>query len=285
MPEVWINGQASMSVNPLDRGLAYGDGLFATMRVNQGEIQFFSAHMERLTQGAFRLGFQWTPSKALCAQLTTLAKVNPQSCIKLLLTRGTGGRGYSVPLNRPNVVFDGAASQNALNVTEVVSVSALPAQYLNWQQQGISLTCSDVLLGRQPKLAGIKHCNRLEQVLIKSAALPSHSQDWLVLDSNRNIVESSMANIFFVFDDKLVTPRISYSGVAGMMREQVIYQLLHMGHKIEVTDIAYDKLSQVKHVFISNSLFEVVDVVAIDNFTFDRAIWTSSLREHLSLTL
>ncbi|GIU47886.1 4-amino-4-deoxychorismate lyase [Shewanella sairae] len=299
MAQVWVNGEFDIGVSPLDRGLAYGDGLFATMRVNQGHILFLDEHMERLTQGAFRLGFSWTPSAALYSHLTTLAQANPQSCIKLILSRGAGGRGYGVELNRVNQAFTQydlssaaksgsqheTASNNSLNVTEVISLSGLPEHYQNWQQQGICLARSEVLLGKQPKLAGIKHCNRLEQVLIKSAVLPLGYQDWLVVDSSNNMIESSMANIFFVIEDKIMTPRISHAGVAGMMREQLIYQLLGRGFKVEITDIDYDKLSSVKHAFISNSLFGLVDVVAIDSFTFERAVWTSSLREHLSLTL
>ncbi|MGM8892181.1 aminotransferase class IV, partial [Psychrobacter sp. 1Y1] len=147
------------------------------------------------------------------------------------------------------------------------------------------LALSPVSLGKQPKLAGIKHCNRLEQVLIKSIELPEGIHDWLVIDFEDNIIESSMANIFFVVDEKLVTPRMSYAGVAGMMREQVMHQLLQMGHKIEVTDIQYSRLNQVKHAFITNSLFGLVDIVRIDDFTFTPATWTPSLREQLSLTL
>lgn len=298
MTQVWVDGQPDKNVNPLDRGLAYGDGLFATMRVHQGEIQFLNTHFERLTQGAYRLGFNWQPSSALTLQLKALAKANPKACIKLLLTRGVGGRGYGAAVVRHNsaIILDSAQRDRdslessslasaPLNVTEVVSVHALPTHYEQWQQQGIRLALSDVRLGRQPKLAGIKHCNRLEQVLIKSVDLAENAQDWLVLDSDDNVIESSMANIFFVVDKAIITPRISFSGVAGMMREQVIHQLLAMGYSVRITDFHYSMLADAKHVFITNSLFGLVDVVAIADRRFSRASWTSRIREHLSLTL
>ncbi|MCK8045535.1 aminodeoxychorismate lyase [Shewanella sp. 1CM18E] len=291
MSDVWVNGQPDTNVNPLDRGLAYGDGLFATMRVNQGQIQFLTAHLERLIQGAFRLGFNWLPSAELKQQLTHLAQANPDSCIKLLLTRGAGGRGYGIDLVRHNLAFTGdevviASSKAGLPiVNEIVSVHALPAQYATWQQEGISLALSDIKLGRQSKLAGIKHCNRLEQVLIKSAAVPKHAQDWLVIDSDDNIIESSMANIFFVVEQVIMTPRISFAGVAGMMREQVLYQLLEMGYKVEICDFHYSMLAKAQHAFITNSLFGLIDVVAIDDKQFSRTSLTSKVREQLSLTL
>lgn len=295
MTQVWVDGQPDNQINPLDRGLAYGDGLFATMRVHQGEIQFLNDHLNRLTQGAYRLGFHWTPTKDLKQQLGALAKTNPNTCIKILLTRGVGGRGYGASIVRPNPaitstppsgqVFEPTLVAPALTATEIVSVHTLPMHYQQWQQQGVSLAVSDVRLGRQPRLAGIKHCNRLEQVLIKSIDLVEPSQDWLVLDSDDNLVESSMANIFFVIDNTIVTPRMSFSGVAGVMREQVIYQLLQMGFKVEISDFHHTMLVDVKHIFITNSLFGLVDVVAIADRRFSRASWTSRIREQLSLTL
>ncbi|GIU07471.1 MULTISPECIES: aminodeoxychorismate lyase [unclassified Shewanella] len=300
MTQVWVDGHPGNNVNPLDRGLAYGDALFATMRVHQGKIQFLKSHLERLTQGAYRLGFDWHPSNKLQQQLSRLAEANPNSCIKILLTRGVGGRGYAASVVRHNPAIitqsdialqseamPGLHSQAAgsLDVTEIVSVHNLPTHYQNWQQQGVCLAVSDVRLGRQPKLAGIKHCNRLEQVLIKSVDLAQYAQDWLVLDSDDYIVESSMANIFFAFDKKIITPRQSFAGVAGMMREQVIHQLLQMGYKVEVTDFHYSMLNTAKHVFMTNSLFGLIDVLAIENMRFSKASWTSKIREQLSLTL
>ncbi|MCL1137127.1 aminodeoxychorismate lyase [Shewanella pneumatophori] len=311
MSEVWVNGQPDTNVNPLDRGLAYGDGLFATMRVSQGQILFLTAHLERLVQGTFRLGFNWYPSATLKQQLTCLAQANPHSCIKLLLTRGAGGRGYGIDLVRQNLAFIGeeiAVSESATQagkdlakdngkgatasnnaglpiINEIVSVHALPAQYAAWQQEGICLALSDIKLGRQSKLAGIKHCNRLEQVLIKSTALPENAQDWLVLDSDDNIIESSMANIFFVVEQIIMTPRICFAGVAGMMREQVIYQLLEMGYKVEICDFHYSMLAKAQYAFITNSLFGLIDVVVIDDKQFSRTSLTSKVREQLSLTL
>ncbi|MDR8523655.1 aminodeoxychorismate lyase [Shewanella fidelis] len=294
MSQVWVNGQPDVNVNPLDRGLTYGDGLFATMRVSQGKILFLAAHLDRLTQGAFRLGINWLPSNALKLQLSSLAQANPNACIKLLITRGAGGRGYGVDFSRDNLALSPQkhvssvsceASSHLPKVCEIVSVSAVPAQYAIWQQQGICLALSDIKLGKQAKLAGIKHCNRLEQVLIKSASLPKGAQDWLVLDCDDNIVESSMANLFFVIDKTIMTPRISFAGVAGMMREQVIYQLLNLGYKVEVSDLHYDMLNKAQHVFLTNSLFGLIDVLAIGNRQFSRTPLTSTVREQLSLTL
>ncbi|WOT03798.1 aminodeoxychorismate lyase [Shewanella youngdeokensis] len=272
MPTVWVNGQADAFINPFDRGLAYGDGLFATMRVHKGEVQFIESHFLRLAQGALRLGFQWQPSTSLKQRLLQCAADHPQSCIKILLSRGVGGRGYMPVTSNP-----------AIN--EIISVHPIPDIYANWQQAGINLQTADVLLARQPRLAGIKHCNRLEQVLIKSARLDNTADDWLVLDSQRNIIESSMANLFFHTETGIVTPKLSHAGVAGMMREQVIYKLLEMKFEVSITDFHIDLLPMVKHVFMTNSLLGVVDINKINQQPFKKAAYTSLLKEQLNLTL
>lgn len=272
MSTIWVNGQPDATINPLDRGLAYGDGLFATMRVNKSEIQFVESHFLRLTQGAKRLGFDWQPSQSLRALMLECAQQNPQSCLKVLLSRGVGGRGYTPPNSNQSI-------------NEVVSVHPFPDVYQSWQSQGLSLQSSDVLLARQPRLAGIKHCNRLEQVLIKSVPLADGYDDWLVLDSKRNIIESSMANLFFETEVGIVTPKLAYAGVAGMMREQVIYQLLEMNLTVSITEMNLSDLSNVKHAFMTNSLLGVVDINLIDQHLLQKAPFTSLLRERLNLTL
>ncbi|AQS36556.1 aminodeoxychorismate lyase apoprotein [Shewanella psychrophila] len=269
--KVWVNGEFYGHIAPLDRGLAYGDGLFATMRIVQGKIAFLSAHLERLTQGAKRLGFSWSPSLNLVTQLKHLAKTEVTGCLKLLLSRGTGGRGYAAP--------------ETCVITEVISLHAIPSHYSIWQQTGISLTCSPIKLSQQPRLAGIKHLNRLEQVLIKSETLLVGYEDWLVIDGLDNIVESSMANLFFVADKHVVTPSISHSGVAGVMREQVIYALIEAGYDVEARPIAYSHLCRYQHVFMTNSLVGILDINNVDDIHFTHADFTHEIRRALHLTL
>ncbi len=271
MTEVWVNGKPDCQVNPLERGLAYGDGLFATMRFSGGEVLFLRAHLQRLTQGAKRLGFDWCASDSLISQITHLALTRGDGCIKLLLGRGVGGRGYAAPTSG--------------SITEIVSLHAIPSHYSQWQNTGVSLKSSEVKLAQQPLLAGIKHLNRLEQVLIKSKKLPSGFEDWLVMDQKRNVIESSMANLFLVDGNNVITPSIALAGVAGVMREQVIYALIARGFDLHIHDVSYQQLSQFEHGFITNSLFGLVDINRIDNLTYARSSFTHSIRHSLHLTL
>ncbi|WP_133407105.1 aminodeoxychorismate lyase [Parashewanella tropica] len=282
MQKLWINGQSESDLqgkhcNAFDRGMAYGDGLFATMRIDShGQIQFLDTHIQRLTQAAFRLNIKvdqqyWSPNSALLEHLKEVSLQHPLQGLKLLITRGVGGRGYQAP--------------DSSSVTELVSVFPLPEQYSNWQKQGIKLQSSAIKLAKQPILAGMKHLNRLEQVMIKSQSLSEGFQDWLVMDTDDMVIESSMANIFFHDGEKWLTPCLSKSGVSGVMREQVIQRLLESGEHVEVQSIPKEKFQHMQHSFITNSLMGVVDIVQIDDKVFDKSSITETLRSQLGVSL
>ncbi|MFQ6371085.1 aminodeoxychorismate lyase [Shewanella sp. YIC-542] len=275
MTAVWVNGQATDKISVFERAFTYGDGLFATMASDgAGHLQFLTVHLQRLQDGAARLGFPWQPSDSLQALLARISAQHPRHCVKLQLSRGVGGRGYAPP--------------QTPSMTEVVSVSPLPAHYQHWQQQGIRLQTSSVRLARQPLLAGMKHLNRLEQVLIKSHPLPEGADDWLVFDTRELLIESSMANVFLLCAQpdntlRVITPAMNYAGVSGVMRQQVIMALLAMGMDVQVGQVTGDVMQRASHLFISNSLLGTVDVVGVDGRDYDVWPQRQQLQEYLTI--
>ncbi|KFZ38618.1 hypothetical protein HR45_04120 [Shewanella mangrovi] len=272
MAQVWINGKKDAKLDPSDRAFAYGDGVFVTMAVDSsGNVRFLECYLQRLHESSTRLGFAWQASEDLLQLITTIAKSHPLHCLKLQLSRGCGGRGYSAP--------------TAPIVTEVLSVSGIPPLYAEWRDKGVSLTLSSVELAAQPLLAGIKHCNRLEQVLIKSQPLPEGYDDWLVLDQQQQVVEASMANLMLLMprQQKLVAvfPSHSHSGVSGVMRQQLVLQLLAIGIDVEMRPVALHELAQAKHLLLCNSLIGIVDVNRAAEWTFERWQHTSQLQQKL----
>ncbi|MCL1042285.1 MULTISPECIES: aminodeoxychorismate lyase [Shewanella] len=273
---IWINGQRNTSVSALDRGLAYGDGLFATMRCQGGEIAFLENHLLRLAQGAKRLGIPWQATQALRSQLAEACaqgdtQYSNDFCLKLLISRGVGGRGYMPP--------------QSPQLTEVISLHEIPAHYRQWQETGIRLQTSQVRLAKQALLAGIKHLNRLEQVLIRAQALAEGFDDWLVCDTDTGIVEASMANLFFIQGQTLVTPSLHFSGVAGVMREQLILWFVAAGFNVEARQVLPSELAKFDHVLASNSLFGAVGITQIDNHSFSLSPLLANIRQELKLTL
>ncbi len=220
----WFNGEliaspiASTSVASsadllLDRSNTFGDGVFETMLVTGGQVHLLDRHLHRLAIGLERLGIvcsteivQADINKAL-SHLSINSASNPSTHIlKFVISRGSSVFGYG---------------SNDLSINRLV----LLKRHLSSEALGLQLMVCDTRLGLQPALAGIKHCNRLEQVLAKKEVEREGFDDGLMLDQAGNIIETTSANVFILEAGQLVTPPIIDCGVAGVMREYVIDQL------------------------------------------------------------
>jgi 4-amino-4-deoxychorismate lyase len=183
------------------RGLAYGDGVFETMRAVAGAIPWWPAHRARLARGAARLGIVMPSDDALDAALRDLLRDHPDAVVKLVLTRGSGGRGYAPPADAPPVWL--------------LSASALPPAP---RAGGLVLRWCELRLATQPALAGIKHCNRLEQVLARAEWRDAGIDEGLLRDVDGDVVCATAANLFVLRDDRWWTPPMDRCGVAGVCR-------------------------------------------------------------------
>jgi 4-amino-4-deoxychorismate lyase len=183
------------------RGLAYGDGVFETMRAVGGVIPWWPAHRARLARGAARLGIAMPSDDALAAALCDLLRVHPDAIVKLVLTRGSGGRGYAPPADAPPVWL--------------LSASALPPVP---RAGGLVLRWCGLRLATQPALAGVKHCNRLEQVLARAEWRDDGVDEGLLRDVDGDVVCATAANLFVRHDDRWWTPPVDRCGVAGVCR-------------------------------------------------------------------
>jgi len=249
-----INGEAVSQLSSLDRGLQFGDGCFTTALVKAGKVSHLSRHLARLARDSERLGIAFDQWSQLQQEVETLAQASPLGVLKIILTRGVGGRGYSpAGCSRPQ---------------RIVSLSSYPSHYHHWQKQGVGLATSPIRLGMNPHLAGIKHLNRLEQVLIKNALESQSAEEALVLDTQGNIVECCAANIIWRQGKRLFTPALDNSGVEGIMKGLVIEALAAEGyHCCHVTQ-GRDVLEHAEEVIICNALMPVLSVTRIDQWQY-----------------
>ncbi|WP_018981478.1 aminodeoxychorismate lyase [Salinimonas chungwhensis] len=234
-----------MQTFPLnDRAANYGDAVFTTMSVVNGQVALFNRHVERLRRDASKLGVKLDTCQ-LSRAVSEQARVLSSGTLKLLISAGQGGRGYARDKqSQPCLYF---------------SHHPVPLFYDNWRTTGISLALSSVKLSRQPLLAGLKHCNRLEQVLIKQT-IPDYADDVLVCDQCDNIIEASAANLFWLKNDRWCTPSLAYCGVAGVMREFLLSFLQDQGHKVECGNFSLKEAEQASAMLISNALMQIVPV-------------------------
>ncbi len=241
-----INGQPHTHLPAADRAFQYGDGVFTTIRVKEGMPEFWPLHKQRLQQGLERLGMVFSQWQQVSQSVHDLASTHVGAVVKVLISRGEGGRGYLPP--------------QQMQANWIVSQHPLPEHYADWRLQGISLGQSEIQLARQPLLAGIKHLNRLEQVLIRQHV---HQQGWddaLVCDTDNMLVETSVANLFWQLGHCWYTPDLQFAGVEGVIRRLLIDHLQHKGHQVHQVRATSQVLMQASSVLICNSLMGIVPV-------------------------
>ena len=203
---VFVGGAQVASVPADDRGLAYGDGVFETMRAHHGTVPWWAAHWARLSLGAERLGLALPPEPRVRDEATRLLD-GGDGVLKLVLTRGGGARGYAPP--------------RAPAPTWVLSTHALPRPP---RTGGLVLRWCDIRLSVQPRLAGLKHCNRLEHVLARGEWPASGEpggdafDEGLLLDLEGQVACATAANVFVLRDGRWSTPPVDRCGVAGVLR-------------------------------------------------------------------
>ena len=225
-----------------DRGAAYGDGLFETVLLRDGRPLLWDEHLARLVRGCHALGIPMPAEHALAAPLAEAAP--GLAVLKLMLTRGGGGRGYRPPASpTPHLRWQLAAFA--------------PAETRWWQ--GIRVRYCRLRLGIQPALAGLKHLNRLENVLARSEWDDEAVAEGLLCDSDGRLVEATATNLFWQRDGRLETPRLDRCGVAGTLRAALMERL-----PVTEVDVGPEALDQAEAVWLGNSVQGVWPVVRLD---------------------
>lgn len=256
LPLISVNGVLDAAISPLDRGFAYGDGVFETCRYQRGSIPLWRYHRDRLLRSAKRLGISLDEHLLLRYRDELLTQIDAQQIIdgvlKVTVTRGIGGRGYSLP--------------EAVKPTYCLGIFAGNPLHAEQYRAGVSVRVCDLRLSHSPALAGMKHLNRLEHILAR-AEWTSEFADGLLLDINDHVIEATVSNIFTVKDNQLYTPDLSSAGVAGVMRRAIIEQLgPRLNVSSNVVEMDLDFIESADEVFLCNSVYGIWPVKnIIDN--------------------
>lgn len=238
-----INGEVQDSVSVQDRGFQYGDGLFETLRVIDGKPCHWSRHLRRLQKGCSRLGIPCPESTTLQAEAKSLCAGIDVAVLKITLTRGKGKRGYAVP--------------EKVEATRVLGIAPLPSYPLTHKTEGIVLTVCKTRMGINPALAGIKHLNRLEQVMARTEWQDAGISEGLMLDNNGFVIAGTMSNVFAVRNGELLTPDLSHCGVKGITRERLMEATTDSGFPVLVKPLTLDEIKQADELFVCNSVIGI----------------------------
>ncbi len=240
---VFVNGAADGTVNPADRGLHYGHGLFETMRLCGGTLPLWDWHWSRLCRGTAALGIPldretvWNDVRRACSQWPA------DGVIKLMITAGSGGMAYR---------HDGGPCNRYL------FYRPLPER-----RDLMHLRVCDYRLPVNPRLAGLKHLNRLDQVLAANELPPD--RDGLLLDTEGRVIEGLAGNLFLRTADGWLTPDVGGAGVRGVMRDYLLAEIFPaLGLAVRETGVALSQVHAAQELFLCNAVRGIQAVTAID---------------------
>ncbi len=250
-PITSVNGHLNGFISPLDRGFAYGDGVFETCRLRFGEVPLWAYHLERLRSACARLRLVFDELQLLqyLQPLFALTEVRnlADGVLKIVVTRGVPqgqARGYAVPAHS--------------TMTYCVSISSARPMTIKPFNEGAHLRLCQLRLSSSQALAGLKHLNRLEQVLARSE-WGSEFDEGLLLNECGNIIEATAANIFWYRAGQWYTPDLTVSGVAGVMRAYLLQQL----PSVQLVNAGIEELVQAEEIFICNAMIGVWPVLSL----------------------
>ncbi|MEO1765632.1 aminodeoxychorismate lyase [Thiobacter aerophilum] len=245
-----VNGVAADTVAVLNRGLMYGDGVFRTLRVVGGRPRYWARHYRRLVADCSRLAITPPEEALLKEELDRLIRSAPDCVVKIVVTRGEGGRGYAPP--------------REAHPTRILLKTALPTYPPHYWETGVRLHLCRLRLAHQPRLAGIKHLNRLENVLARAEWSDPDVPEGLLLDVEGNVIEGTMTNLFMRQGARLITSDLSRCGVAGVTRECILEVAPHLGLTSEERSFGLAELFAADEVLVCNSLIGLWPVRALE---------------------
>ncbi|GHD69992.1 aminodeoxychorismate lyase [Jeongeupia chitinilytica] len=242
-----LDGVPAGALPLADRSIQFGDGVFRTLFIRDGGIPFWQRHMARLARDAAALGIKAPAFETWLAELREHAPAN--ATIKLILTRGESPRGYVVPDN---------------GLPHRITQIAPPAPVVD-RRAGVRVRICETRASWQPRLAGIKHLNRLENVLARAEWRDPAIFDGLLLDRDGDVVEGTMSNVLLLEAGRLLTPALDTGGVAGVLRDVAFDAAAGLGWERGEERVDLPRLLRAERVWLCNSLTGLVPVARIED--------------------
>ncbi len=263
-----VNGEPGNLISIRDRGLLYGDGVFRTMRVSNGQALHWPLHYQKLQHDCAALSISCPDFAQLSAELENLLSNQLDCAIKLIVTRGISTRGY--------------APSTQTTPTHIWDVAPLPDYPATWTTHGIKARLCHLRLSQQPRLAGIKHLSRLENVLAAGECSDAEIVEGLLMDADGNVIEGVRSNLFAVLDGALATPSLLGCGVAGIQRDRVIAWAKANNLPLEIRALNWDEVINADELFIVNSLIGVWPIRELEQSRWTDFVMTRQVQQGLS---
>lgn len=265
MLECLVDGELSSRITAADRGLQFGDGLSETITVIGGQPRFWQGHMDRIAAGCEVLGLTPPPQAILLRELQTVSAGQGDCLVRIILTRDASAEAYR--------------HGHAQAVRRIVFSLAWPDTSGMLPTVGIRTRICDLRLAIQPALSGISHLNRLQQITARAEWSDERIEEGILLDREDHVISGISTNIFVVFGDRILTPRLDRCGVRGVMRAAI---LAAFRERCEQRRIGIDMLPEAAEIFVCNSLRGVIPVTRIDHWEYGIGRVTREVQEWLA---
>lgn len=265
MHECLVNGEILDCLPISDRGFNYGDGLFETIAVIHGQPRWWQDHMDRLAAGCERLGIKTPPQAVLLREVQTVSAGLSRCVVKIVLSRAGQQRGYQPSIDAEPL--------------RVVSSHSWAVGTGKQAEQGVSARTCELRLSIQPALGGMKHLNRLEQVLASREMQGQGEKEGILLDTEGHVISAISANLFLVFRGQLVTPRLDRSGVKGVLRARI---LKFFKARCELRRISPEMLEDASEVFLCSAVRGIIPVTCIDGRDYEIGPVTREFQQWLT---
>ncbi len=259
---VRVNGSTDARIAADDRGLLYGDGLFETILFVDGVAPLWRRHIQRLRHGCAQLLLPTPDDATLAREAAEVVDGMARAVVRITLTRGRGVRGYALPQN--------------VECTRIVAAFEPPLVPPDWYEHGIRVRFADLTLASQPRLAGIKHLNRLEQVLVRAEWNDPEIVEALLCDGDDRVICATAANLFIARDGELITPSLDRFGVAGVARAEVLAR----NPRARVRAIAREELMKADEIFITSSVRGILPVRELEGRRLQPGPFARAMQAH-----
>ncbi len=264
---ILVNGVATDQVAATDRGFSYGDGVFRTFPVRGGRIPAWHLQFRKLLEDCSALGLSCPAEPLVADEVTRAAAGLSESIGKIIITRGSAQRGYR-------------ATPGAQPTRVVLALPGSPHPPDLWRH-GVRVRICQTRTAIQPRLAGIKHLNRLENVLARSEWDDPEISEGLMLDTAGNVIGGTMTNLFIVDQNGLSTPDLSGSGVAGVTRERVFTAAAAHGVSCRIEPLPLERVLAARELILVNSVVGAWPVRELDGHALQPGPEAIRIREWL----
>lgn len=271
IPTTIINGEISNQINIHDRGLQYGDGLFETIALSNNKLLLWYDHLQRLNRGCKILGLPLVDEQQWLDDIQALNIKQSNAVIKLILTRGQGGRGYRPP-GEPLV-------------TRIVSFYNWPDYPEVFHTRGITCVFCKTNASINTTLAGIKHLNRLENVLARNEWQDEGIYEGFMLDNDGHVIEGTMSNIFAVSNNVVYTPDLCRCGVKGVVRNNIIKLANNLNIEVNEIELTKELLLNMDEIFVTNSVIGIFPVKQLNKIEFKPGKTTMLLKNNFDMSV